>query len=281
MTSAARRFGLGAVALLVAAAYAPLMPWLVERWRAPDGFFSHGPLVPLASGWLLWRRRHELAASSREGDWRGLLLIAPALALLLVSGLLRFDSPALATLLLLLPGLLVLLGGVSSARAAAAPIAFLAFAMPWPMELLADVVQSLKLLVVAASAALVNLSGAGIVARGSWLLLPGGDRLLVDDECSGLSSAIALLALWTFMAATARRSPPSRRLLLVLLSLPVALAANVARVTLLAAIGVARGADRVAAWHHSANGASFCVALVALLLLERGLRARPLAEPPP
>jgi len=261
-----------AVAVATAAAYAPLFPWLLQRWRAPDGFFSHGPLIPLACAWIVWRRRARIAAAAGAGEWRALAAVVPALAGLVAATALRFDSPALASLLLLLPGLVWLLGGPALLRQLAFPLAFLAFAVPWPMELLVDVVQGLKLSVVAASAALVNLLGAGVTASGSFLLLPGGDRLLVDDECSGLKSALALVALGTFMAGTAQGIGRGGRLLFAALALPVALAANVLRVALLAGVGRLGGAGRASDWHGPSTWGVYAVVVVAYLLLERRLR---------
>jgi exosortase len=281
VTVAARRLGVSLLALLVVAAYAPTFPWLVTRWLHPDRFFSHGPLVPAASAFLLWRRRRELAGAAGEGDWRGLLAVAPALALLVMATAVRLDSPALGSLLLLLPGLVLLLAGPRATRIALFPLLFLVFAIPWPMELLVDVVQTLKLVVVGASVAVVNLFGAGIRPQGSWLLLPDGDRLLVDDECSGLNSAIALLALGVLMAGTARDLSTPRRLLLAGFALPIALAANLLRVVLLAAIGRARGSAGVAAWHTPTNLGVYAAAIVAYVLLERALRRRPDPYEPP
>lgn len=260
--------------LLVAAAFAPLAPWIWSRWQAPDGFFSHGPLVPFAAAWLAWSRRRELAeaCAQRRGDWRALLLALPSAALLLAATFARVDSPAAFALLLLAASLAWLLHGLRCLAALAVPLAFLAFAVPWPMEFLADAVQTLKQVVVTASSALLAAVGTGIRAAGSYLVLPSGERLLVDDECSGLSSAIALLALGAFMAGSATTLSAPRRLLLLALALPVALAANLVRVVALASIGRASGAAAVDGWHDATNALVYVVAIVAFVSAERLLR---------
>jgi len=84
-------------------------------------------------------------------------------------------------------------------------------------------------------------------------VLPGGDRLLVDDECSGLRSALALVALGTYVAGTARELPGARRL------------------------GAGDPADRgeaARAWHDPSTWGVYAVAIAACVLLERALRPR-------
>src|SRR5262249_53792040 len=131
-------------ALLVVACL-PVFPWLRARWTASDGFFAHAPLVPLASLTVAWLRRRELARAAGKGSWAGLWLVVPALLVHAASVLLRFDSPAALSLLVALPGFALLLGGPSLLRALAFPLAFLFFAVPLPMFLVADLVQRLKL----------------------------------------------------------------------------------------------------------------------------------------
>ncbi len=263
-------------ALLLAAAFIPLAPWIWSRWQQPDGFFSHGPLVPFAAAWLAFARRKSLAEAAAEarGDWRGLLLALPATALLLAATFVRVDSPTVVALLLLAAGLAWLLFGARFLRRLAVPLGFLLFAVPWPMELLADTVQSLKQVVLTASGALLGWAGTGIHAAGSFLVLPGGERLLVDDECSGLSSAIALAALGAFMAGSATTLSPARRVVLLALALPVALLSNLVRVLSLAWIGLAHGAAKVGDWHDVTNALVYALAIGGFVLAEQLLRRR-------
>lgn len=274
---------------LTAAAFLTLSDWLVARWRGADGYFSHGPLVPLAAAWLVWARRAAIgrALAGGTGDWRALGAAVPAALLVAAGAFLRIDSVTAGALLLLAASAVWLAAGAAALRALLVPLAFLAFMVPWPLELVADTVQSLKLLVVSVAGGLLAALGSGVSTSGSWLVLASGERLLVDDECSGLSSAIALLTLGAFMAVSTQRLPQARRLVLLLAALPIALAANLARVLGLALVGMASGAGAVVRWHDATNLLVYVVAIAAFVGLERRLAPLPAggaaasAEPEP
>jgi EpsI family protein len=266
---------------LVAAAFLPLAGWFASRWSSDEGYFSHGPLVPLGAAWLAWGRREAIrrAITSGAGDWRALRVALPLALFAAAAAWLRVDSALAASLVALLMAVAWLASGTALLRALAMPLLFLGFMVPWPMEAVANAVQALKLFVLAAAGALLDAGGTGVTTSGSFLVLANGERLLVDDECSGLSSAIALVALSSFMAASAQRLTVTRRLVLLAAALPVALAANLIRVLLLALVGVASGAGAVGRWHDGANLLVYVTAIAAFVALERWLAPRGDAPP--
>ena len=69
----ARLVGVGVVIALLVALFAPTGQWLALSWLG-NSYYSHGALVVLVSGWLVWRRRGALATARPENI--GLALIA-------------------------------------------------------------------------------------------------------------------------------------------------------------------------------------------------------------
>lgn len=264
--------GLAALVGLLGLAYAPTFEWLAARYRAPDTLYGHGPLVPLVSGYLVWRRRAELVRASAAGDARALSLVVPALLLHLLAVALRVDFGSGVSLWLLVAGLCWLLWGAPVLSRVAFPWAFLGFAIPVPMVLVAHAAQVLKQWVIGAAGFLLEHTGTGVRTEGSYLLLPGGGRLLVDDECSGLRSIIALLALGTVMAATAGDLTRRRRGLVAALAVPVALLANLLRVILLSLIGAQQGPEAAARWHDVSGWGVYAITILCYVVLERRLR---------
>ena len=69
--------------LLLAVLYYHITTKLIIDWVSiPD--YSHGPLVPFFSLYLLWDKRSVLRSIPLEPSWKGLYLILPGLAVLIL-----------------------------------------------------------------------------------------------------------------------------------------------------------------------------------------------------
>lgn len=253
------RIGQLALLGLLAWLFAPSLAWLVRTWQAHP-YYSHGPLLPLLAGLLVWRRREALRAGSPSD--LGLPLVAAGLLLHLAA--LRWEAHPVSALalLLLLAGLALLVGGRPALRAAAFPILIAALAIPLPwVERLAP---PLAAGAARATASAALLLGIPVVRMGAQLGVADG-AFVVGAPCSGLNSLVALLSLAVIVAGL---SPIawSRRLSLVLLAAPLALAANGARLLGLLWAAETFGAERgLALFHGPASPAAFALATLGLL----------------
>src|SRR5687767_3083047 len=70
----AKLLAIGAVTLLVLALFESTLTWLVLSWWG-NPYYSHGPLILLVSGWLLWRRRDALAEAHSANIGLALALV--------------------------------------------------------------------------------------------------------------------------------------------------------------------------------------------------------------
>src|SRR5215218_9568177 len=97
--------------------YWPTLSALVKVW-ATDPHSSHGFLVPVFSGVMLWARRAELAALDLRPSWLGLPLLVAAGVMHSVGG--YYYSPWLdqMSFILALLGLCLALGGTKAFRLA-------------------------------------------------------------------------------------------------------------------------------------------------------------------
>src|SRR5262245_18277083 len=100
---------------------------LVDRWSRQEEY-SHGFLIPLVVGWMLWSRRDALMASVGEPSWIGPLLIVVASIMLVIGDLSAFFLLLHLGFVLALIGIVLGLGGTSLLRVTFIPIAFLVFA---------------------------------------------------------------------------------------------------------------------------------------------------------
>jgi exosortase len=198
-----------------------------------DPQYSHGFLVPVVSGWLAWRWIRRVGAPDE-----GQLVLGPAE--ILAGCCLHWSSaivfcPQLdfVALALCLRGLALAVGGSEWARGFNFPIGFLFFMFPLPFHLTAAAAVWLQEAVARVSAPLLDLFVV-CYQRGSCLYLAGVDQpLVVAPECSGLRQIEAFVAIATLLGYLSQRSLV-KRILFVLAAVPVAVAANVVRVLLMA-----------------------------------------------
>ena len=248
----------------------PTLVWMAERFEAHDSFYSHGWLIPLASGWLIWQRRARLAALPSAPTYDGLWVLAPSLILYVMATWWRIHVVAGLSLLGILWGLVWTVWGGAVANAVRFPLAFLVFMVPLPGVVLIAVSFYMKILAATIATWLLNLMGVHAAQAGSTIQVPGVS-VLVDDTCSGLRSLISLLALSTFWTALL---PPAaarwKKLTLVAASVPIALVANMVRILVLVLIAVVYGTKAAEGFIHYGSGiVVFGVAVVVLAWLSR------------
>jgi exosortase len=207
-----------AVALVVVL-YFPVLKALVDQWWDDDNY-THGFLVPLISGFLIYRRWDELKSSKPGGGTAlGVALIALS-AIFLVFGTAAAElmTSRLSLPTFLIGASLVFLGRDFTRRAALIPLPYIIYyKIAFPLQLLSAKV----------AAGILDLLGVSIIRQGNVLHLP--DYVLeVVAACSGLRSLMTMVTLALVMGALARMSIRNR-VVLVLFAVPAAIAANTLR----------------------------------------------------
>ncbi|HET6576158.1 MAG TPA: exosortase/archaeosortase family protein [Fimbriiglobus sp.] len=231
------RFPVGlpvAVAAVFGWAFLPTILWMADKWSS-DPQYSHGFLVPLFSGYLLWRaaREGKLTPGTPAVLIGGLMLVVAAGMRWLAGGLLFHQLDCLA-LLLSLAGLAAATGGVKLTRVAAPAILFLIFMIPLPYDVERNVGGPLKAVATEASTFLLQTLGYPAIAEGHVILIDEV-RLGVVDACSGLKMLMTFAA---FAVGAVLLTDRTRfeKLMVLLGIVPIAVVANALRIT---ATGVA------------------------------------------
>jgi exosortase len=216
---------LGTVGVL----YAPVLAHGVDVWTSDQelSFGFCGPPVALA---LVWFRRRRLQSSMRAGSAAGLVPLLAGLAMLLVGASADIRALMAVSLLPTLLGVAAYLRGLELARQLAVPTALVTAALSLYRGLFNSLGFTLQELTARGAAGLVSLLG-GHVERSGVDLFVGGMHFVVAQACSGMDSLIALLYLGLLVVTLASASWP-RRLALMLAVVPIVLAANVIRVSL-------------------------------------------------
>lgn len=230
---------------------------------------GHGPIILAVSLWLLYQRRHAIAALDvRPARLPGWLLIGFALLLYLfgrTQGVLLFE---VGSQIPLIAGMLLLLIGPQAVRVAAFPLFFLLFMIPLPAPLVVAVTGPLKAAVSNVAERIMYAAGYPI-GRTGVVLTVGPYQLLVADACAGLNSMFTLEALGLLYMNLMNYTSVARNVTLAILIIPISFAANVVRVLILILVtyhfGDAAGQGFV---HGFAGMVLFMVALVLMLITD-------------
>jgi exosortase len=265
------------VALLTIWSYWPTLAAMAHKWTI-DPQYSHGYLVPAFAIALLWLRRRRLQGVTWSWSWWGVALVAGAALLRVVSAYLNFDWLDAASLLPCLAGWFLLLGGRVALAWSAPSLAFLFFMIPLPYRVETSLGLPLQAVATFASTYLLQLLGFPALAEGNVILI-NDSRIGVVEACNGLSMLLVFFALATALIILTDRPWVDKALLLVS-AVPIAIAANVLRITL---TGVAHEclshefADR---FFHDWAGWLMMPLALGLFYLEMWLLSRLLVETP-
>ena len=214
--------------LLWIAVFSPIYPELFRDWFGnPDN--SHALIVPFISLYFILQNKGDLIKTSiGTSAWGAGLLTASMIAYVTCyAGALVF--PSRFVMISSLFGLTWFCLGTGFIRILAFPIAFLLFMIPVPYSLIDVVSMPLQLMVTTISADLIGNCSIPVYREGNMLYFMN-TQLEVAEACSGIRSLIAMTMLST-MFCYLSKGGIWRKLFLILMAIPIALLANIVRVT--------------------------------------------------
>jgi exosortase len=215
-------------------AYSTALQWCIDRWNAPTQYFEHCWLVPWIAAAAIWARRRSWSVQVANPDGRAWWMLGAALLLHLYGAALMIDSASAASMILAVPGAAWLAFGKARLRGLWPMLWLVLFAVPTPIYVEGRLAFVLKEFAVHAGAILANWLGADVVRAGSHLQVQGtGQALFVADACGGLRSLLAMVTLGYCLAFLVGIPRLSRRVPLLLATVPIAISANVVRIAVL------------------------------------------------
>lgn len=295
--------------LLIAAAlfyvYASVLMRLGSTWW-DDPNYSHGLLVPLIIGYILWTERDALArAAARPQTLFGAAGIVLALftAWAGIAGAELFLQRT--SLVLMLASVVVYFWGFSLLRLLVVPLLLLALAIPIPTIIFNKIAFPLQLFASRCAVAAMRGFDIPVLRDGNVIeLMPLGafqtKKLEVVEACSGIRSLMTLVTLAVVFAYfTHPRSTDRtggrfgwlydfatwRSLLVVLSAVPIAIITNALRVSGTGVLAHYYGTEIADGFFHSFSGwVVYVLAFVLLFgfaaVLDRGVRILRGGRPP-
>lgn len=245
--------------------YYPVIAGLIYQWRTePD--YSHGPLIPLASAYLLWRQRGRLRLCPVAPSSLGYLVIVLGIVLLIVGEAAVVAYLMRVSLLVVFAGLALYFSGVQMLRLVAFPLACLLFMIPMPYVVFDRITLPLQFLASNLATSTLDMLGLPVLREGNIITLPS-IRLGVTEACSGIRSLMALVGasvIYSYLAVPGR----CRRFLLVVSTVPIAILTNAARVAVTGILAETLGREAAMGFYHTFSGLlifGFAAVLLALV----------------
>ena len=255
-------FTLGALVFVL---YYSVIVELVHDWIIDDNY-SHGFLIPLVSAFFIWQKRDRLRAMQRKPNDVGLVIVVLGLLMFIVANIGAEYFTLRLSLLVVIGGLLLYLGGKEIAGGLLFPLLYLVFMIPVPYVLYYSASFPLELLASHLTSMVVSLLGIPILREGNILHLQN-ITLQVVDACSGLRSLISLSALAAALAYVTQRTVV-KGVILFLAAVPVAIGANILRLSITAVLASLYGERVAQGFLHQFSGlVVFAFAVISLSLI--------------
>ena len=266
--------GLG---FMVWALYYGIARYMVVQWSQDDDN-THGFLIVPLALYFVWERREHLKAFVPRPSLLGAGLLGAGLLTLVVGSVGAELFLQRFSLVLVLAGLVWLILGREFLRELLFPLAFLVFMIPLPAIVMNAVAFPLQLFAAQSATFCMQTAGIPVLREGNVIVL-SNTTLEVVEACSGIRSLQALLALGAVYGYFTQRAA-WKRWALLLLSIPIAIAANAIRVAGTGFLAHFIGPEVAQGFYHSFAGwIVFAVAFVLLLgagtLLGRLKQAQP------
>jgi exosortase len=259
---------------LVLLLYWPILQKLVTDWWG-DPNYSHGFLVPVFSGYLIWQRRARLAAVAPKGSWiAGLPILLLGLGLLILGEVGAERFVAASSMVVVVAGLVLLNLGPEFSRGVAFPLAYWLFAIPIPTIVFYAIAFPLQQLAAANAAWTLDLLGVPVLLDGNVIHL-SQITLGVTEACSGIRSLVSMLALAVAWGALSFGSPWAT-VVLAASAVPITVIANAGRVVATGLIGQYVSIEYATGVFHTLSGwVIFLIAFAGLLGVHALLRRLP------
>ncbi len=239
---------------------------LMDRWNS-DSNYGHGYLIPFIALYFVWTKKDELAKLDADPCLWGLAIFLLGVPLRFLA--LPLNSAVIAgwAIVIMVNGLLLYLGGRRIYRLLWLPAVYLVFMVPLPQGLYDALANPLQHFASWAAANILDgLMGIPVIREGNVIKL-AGHSLQVAEACSGMRSIMGLLALGVAFGYFWERAL-WERIFLLASTIPIAIFANVCRVTgtgLIYHLGHERFAQ---GFYHEFTGWSVFIFAMALFLLE-------------
>jgi EpsI family protein len=211
-------------------AISKMIPIMMKVWSRPD--YSHGFLIPFISLYLIWFKREKLRELPVLPNYAGgaaLLILGSSALILGTIGSVAIVQ--LASVIVMITGLILLLLGTGYLRALSLPVAYLVFSVPILDLIYFKISYPLQLFFSKSASLLLTQCNVPVFQHAQYIELPSV-MLEVAPECSGINFLVSFLAIGIPLAYFTQKSL-LRRISLVVFAVFCCISANLLRIFLI------------------------------------------------
>jgi exosortase D (VPLPA-CTERM-specific) len=244
---------------------------LWESWQQPE--YSHGPLIPLISGYLFLRQMKGVPAHPGPvtDRWPGVLVLGAALLIGLAGNMAEIEKLVAFALILWVGGVVLVSFGWARGRQFWPPVLHLGFMLPLPFFLYWKTSIVLQMISSELGVAFIRLMDIPVFLEGNIIDL-GVWKLHVAEACSGLRYLFPVLS-FTYIFAVLYQGPMWHKAILLLAAVPLTILMNSIRIGVIGVIVNSHGIDHAEGFMHFFEGwVVFLLCILAMIALARLLQ---------
>ena len=254
-------------------AFVVALSWSVLRTimkaSLEHGYSSHIVLIPPIAAYLIWSGRKNIFTKPSSSLRAGLLVAGVGILGFFSAGTIPAFTPGVTAAAKMLAVFVMVAGGFIASygtgtfKTAKFPFLLLLLMLPLPSIAIERIVNFLQAGSAELAYRLFVIVGVPVHREGFLLYLPGV-TIEVARECSGINSSIALLITLLLVACETLRTT-SRRVILLLLAIPLSLVKNAVRIVTLTLLALYVDPSFLTGRLHHQGG--FVFFLIALALM--------------
>ncbi|WP_339951006.1 VPLPA-CTERM-specific exosortase XrtD [uncultured Albimonas sp.] len=248
-------FGIFWLAIAVVGAALFFLPGLMvlgEAWQLAE--YSHGPLIPLLSSFLLLRQLKDVPVNPGpiSDRWPGLVVVGLSLLLGLLALLSHIGDVSAYAMIVWVYGMLLVSFGWKNGKQLWPPVLHLCFMLPLPGLIYYKATTTLQFISSDIGVWALQMMGTPVFLEGNIIDL-GVYKLHVAEACSGLRYLFPIMS-FSYIFAVLYRGPTWHKAVLLLSAVPIAVLMNSFRIALVGELVNAWGIEAAEGFGHLMEG---------------------------